>query len=118
VRNRKALLDEVAGIMRGRTRQAWLELLEPLGVPCGPINSIPEAFADPQARARGTVVEMDHPLSPVPLRLIASPLRFSASPVGYRHPPPVCGEHTVEVLREWLGLDEAAVAALRAAKVV
>ena len=68
-------------------------------MPCGSINSIGEALADPQAQARGAVVAMPHPLTP-DLRLIASPMKLSATPVSYRHAPPLLGQHSDELLRE------------------
>ena len=72
-------------------------------MPCGPINDIDEVFADPQVPARGMRIEMPHPVAgSVPL--VANPVRFSASPVDYRRSPPRLGEHSAEVLQEWLGI--------------
>ena len=82
----------------------------------GPINDIAQAFADEQAVARGASFELPHPLAgSVPM--IASPMKFSATPVQYRRPPPLLGEHTDEVLRE-AGLAGEEIAALRAASVL
>ena len=84
--------------MRTRTQQDWLDALEPLGVPSGPINRMDQVFADPQVVARGMRIDLPHPLAgSVPQ--VRAPLGFSATPLDYRQPPPLLGEHTAEVLR-------------------
>ena len=92
----------LAEIIAARPCAWWLEALERAGVPCGPINGIDQALADPQVQARGMTVTMNHPLAG-PIGLLGSPLKLSETPVTYRHPPPTLGEHTEEVLRDWLG---------------
>jgi len=99
VRNRAILVPQLEDAIRQRPRNDWLAALEAAKVPCGSINSIGEALADPQAQARGAVVAMPHPLTP-DLRLIASPMKLSATPVAYRHAPPLLGQHSDELLRE------------------
>ena len=80
----------------------WIALLEAAGVPCGPINRLPEVFADPQVQARGLRIDLPHPaFGSVPL--VANPIRLSATPVQYRQAPPTLGEHTEAVLADWLG---------------
>ena len=116
VRHRSVLVPMLAQIMRTRARADWLAALEAAKVPCGPINDLAEVFADPQVKARGMTVEMPHPLAEQ-VRLVASPMKFSATPVQYRRPPPLLGEHTDEVLAE-LGLSTAEVGALRQAGVL
>ena len=74
-------------------------------VPCGPINDLDEVFADPQVQARGMTVTVPHPLA-ARAALVASPMKFSATPVQLRRPPPLLGQHTDEVLAEF-GLDAA-----------
>jgi crotonobetainyl-CoA:carnitine CoA-transferase CaiB-like acyl-CoA transferase len=103
VRNREVLVPIVAGLIAEKSRGHWLEALEARQVPCGPINTIDQVFADPQVVARGMRIEMPHPLAPAPVALIGSPIRMSETPVSYRHAPPVCGADGVEVLRDWLG---------------
>ena len=72
-------------------------------MPCGPINNIDQAFADPQVTARAMRMDMPHPVAgSVPL--VANPVRFSVSRVDYRRSPPRLGEHSAEVLQEWLGI--------------
>jgi len=75
--------------------------LEEAGVPCGPVNRISDVFATEQVRARGMKISMPHPLAGSgAVNLIGNPVKFSATPVSYRRPPPLCGEHTAEILRE------------------
>lgn len=99
VRNREALVPLIAGVMQRRGRAAWLAALEAAGIPCSPVNGIDEVFADPQVRARGLQVNIDHPEQDA-LPMVASPLRLSATPVRYRRAPPMLGQHTEDVLRE------------------
>ncbi len=77
-------------------------------MPCGPINTLAEVFADPQVQARGTRIGMTHG-SGVELALVANPIRMSATPPDYRLPPPMLGEHTRSVLSERLGMDDAEI---------
>jgi crotonobetainyl-CoA:carnitine CoA-transferase CaiB-like acyl-CoA transferase len=116
VRNRAVLVPMLAELMRQRRKSDWLASLEAAKVPCGPINDLAEVFADPQVQARGMTVAAPHPLAD-DLRLVASPMKFSKTPVQYRRPPPLLGEHTDEVLRE-LGLMDEDVASLRSSGVV
>lgn len=99
VRHRAVLVPLLEDAIRQRPRADWLAALEAAKVPCGSINNIAEALADPQAQARGAVVGMDHPLTPN-LRLVASPMKLSATPVQYRQAPPLLGQHSRELLRE------------------
>ena len=113
VRHRAVLVPMLAELMRQRPKAQWLGALEAAKVPCGPINDLAEVFADPQVQARGMTVELPHPLAER-VKLVASPMKLSATPVQYRRPPPLLGEHTDEVLLE-AGLCADEVAALRAA---
>ena len=117
VRHRDALVPLVAAVMMTRTQQAWLAALEPLGLPCGPINRLDQVFADPQLAARGLRMNLSHPLAgSVPQ--VGTPIRFSASVPDYGRPPPLLGEHTADVLRERLALDAGAIADLAARGVI
>ena len=116
VRHRAMLVPMLAALMKTRSRADWLEALEAAKVPCGPINDLAEGFADPHVQARGMTVEMPHPLAGS-VRLVSSPMKFSDTPVQYRRPPPLLGEHTTELLREF-GLDDTEISALRESHVV
>ncbi|MBI5276937.1 MAG: CoA transferase [Burkholderiales bacterium] len=117
VRNRGELVPLLADIMRTRGKADWLAALEAAKVPCGPINNLAEVFADPQVASRHMVDEWQHPLQPG-LRLVASPMKLSATPVRTERAPPLLGQHTHEVLREVLGWDDGKVAQLKEAKVL
>ena len=80
-------------------RDHWVEGCARAGVPCGPINTIPEAFADPQVKHRGMRIEIAHPLAGT-VPQVASPMRFKNAPLAHERPPPLLGEHTDEILRE------------------
>ena len=116
VRHRDTLVPLLAALMKARTRNDWLNALEAAKVPCGPINDLADVFADPQVLAREMTVQMPHPLAGS-VRLVASPIKFSATPVQYRRPPPLLGEHTAQILTE-LGLTDDDITALQAARVI
>ncbi len=119
VRNRDALTERLAPVLAGRPSRHWIEGLETHNVSCGPINTIDQVFADPQVVARGMKLEMPHPAAgEAPVPLIASPIRMSATPPSYAHPPPMLGQHTDEVLQELLGLGPEELAALRQSGVI
>ncbi|MGQ2981654.1 MAG: CaiB/BaiF CoA transferase family protein [Polaromonas sp.] len=102
VANRAVLVPLLRQATVMRSSADWIAALEAAGVPCGPINRIDEVFADPQVIARGLQISLPHTLAgQVPL--VANPIRLSGSPVAYRRPPPLLGEHTEEVLAQWLG---------------
>jgi len=117
VANRAVLIPLLRQTTVMRTTREWIAALEAAGVPCGPINRIDEVFADAQVRSRGLRIEMPHPLAGT-VPLVANPMRFSQSPVSYRHAPPTLGAHSDEVLAQWLGLDAERLAALRAQRVI
>ena len=116
VRHRAVLVPLLAAFMKTRARADWLSTLEAAKVPCGSINDMADVFADPQVLARDMTVEMPHPLSGS-VRLVASPMKFSATPVQYRRPPPLLGEHTEQILGEF-GLTDAEIVALRTAQAI
>ena len=111
VRHRAELVPLLAARLKLRPRADWRAELEAAKVPCGPINDLAEVFADPHVRARSMTVELPHPLADA-VRLVASPMKLSATPVQYRRAPPLLGIDTDDVLAE-LGLDDEAIAALR-----
>ncbi|KAA5606167.1 CoA transferase [Roseospira marina] len=111
IAHREALTAILRPLIATRPRDAWLADLEAVGVPSGPVNSIPDVFADPHVQARGMTVDMARPDSDTPLTLIANPLRLSKTPPSYRRPPPGIGRDTAAILDE-LGLTEAEQTAL------
>ncbi len=114
VANRGELVPRIREITATRSRDDWLGSLEAVGVPCGPVNDIRQVFEDPQVQHRGMKISMPHPLAGSgQVDLIASPVRFSETPVSYRRAPPVLGQHTDEVLAELLDLDDDARRSLR-----
>jgi crotonobetainyl-CoA:carnitine CoA-transferase CaiB-like acyl-CoA transferase len=118
VENREAVTAALAPVMKTMATAAWVERLEELKVGCGPINTLREAFADPQVKARNAVVHMLHPATSDGVDVIANPVRLSETPPDYRLPPPLLGQHTDEILSERLGLDDAKLAMLRKCGVI
>jgi crotonobetainyl-CoA:carnitine CoA-transferase CaiB-like acyl-CoA transferase len=103
--NREVLIVKLSKILRGINKHALLAGMEQLGVPGGPINSLAEAFASDQTAAREMVVELPYANSESGhVKLIGNPIKYSKTPVSYRRAPPRCGEHTDEVLKEWLDI--------------
>lgn len=103
--------------MKKKTTAEWLAILEPYGMPIGPLHTIGQAVAQEQVRARGMITEVEHPVAGR-LQIASSPLKLSRTPAEVRGPAPAFGEDTAAVLREWLGLSESEVTALVAAGVV
>jgi formyl-CoA transferase len=114
--NRDALNAELAAILRRGSSAHWIELLNRAGVPCGPINTIDQVFADPQVRHLGLAQGVSsHERGDI--ELVGQPIIMSRTPSRIRTPPPLMGEHTDELLRE-LGYDDEGIAALREAAVI
>ena len=117
VNNRDELIAALGGIFLMRTMRQWLDALERAGVPCGPINTIADVFADPQVQARGMRLDLPHPaLGSVPS--VANPIKYSATPLSYRSAPPMLGANTDEILRDILGIAPAEITRMRKAGIV
>jgi len=112
VRHRAVLVPMLEEIMLTRTKAHWLAALETARVPCGAINNLAEVFADPQVTDRQMVNRWAHPLHD-DVRLVASPIKMSATPVRTERPPPLLGQHTSEVLMDLPGYDAARIDALK-----
>jgi crotonobetainyl-CoA:carnitine CoA-transferase CaiB-like acyl-CoA transferase len=116
VQHRPALQEEIEKATVHHPRAHWLERCEAAGIPAGPIYSVPEALADPHARARGMVQELTHPVAGR-VKVLGNPVKMSATPPVMRKAAPQLGEDTAAILAE-LGYDEAQIAALKAKRVV
>ncbi|MCF8166497.1 MAG: CoA transferase [Rhodoferax sp.] len=108
VENRKSLISLLEIMTRRKTKAQWISLLEAANVPCGPINNFEEVFDNEQVKARGVQIEVPHPTAGV-MKLVASPMRLSETPVEVRMAPPTLGQHTEEILRERLNLSPQAI---------
>ena len=103
IEHRAALIPLLAEMVKEKTKAQWITLLEAAGVPCGPINNLQEVFENEQVIARGIEMHVPHPTAGT-MKLVASPMRLSKTPVEVRMPPPLLGQHTDEVLRDELGM--------------
>jgi crotonobetainyl-CoA:carnitine CoA-transferase CaiB-like acyl-CoA transferase len=117
VRNRDALNAQLNARFGMQPVAHWTRVMIDAGLPCGPINDIAQAFADPQVQARQLRIQVEHPAAGA-LPLLANPLRMSASPVQYQRAPPLLGQHTDDVLSGLLGMDAAEIARLRGADAI
>ena len=112
VQNRQLVTDTLTPVMKSKTTAEWIDALEALKIGCGPINTLEQVFADPHVQAREMVVEMAHG-SGETVKVIANPVKLSATPPSYRSAPPVLGEHTEDVLVSVLKMSTSDIAALR-----
>ena len=100
MRNHPALDPLLRAEFARRNRAELAAALEAAGVPCSPINTVPEVFAEPQVQHRRMLRELPHPTAGrVPQ--VVSPLNFANAPLCFDRAPPLLGEHTEEVLREF-----------------
>jgi glutaryl-CoA transferase len=111
VGNREALVGIMSRALRADTTAAWLPRLANAGVPAGPINTVADVLTDAYAGERQLVRRMKHRLDAA-LPTVANPVRFSRTPVCYETAPPLLGEQTQGILRDWLGYRDEAIARL------
>ncbi len=117
IHNRAALIDAMQNALRAKTAAKWLEVLARAGVPAGPINDIDEVLSNAHARERRLVRHVRNAAGDeVPT--VANPIAFGDTPVAYDRAPPLLGEHTDEVLREWLGYSGERIAELHEASAI
>lgn len=114
--HRDELNPLLAKILAAHDADHWLALFREADIPCGAINFVDEILNDPQVHARGVIVELEHPAAGL-VRSVANPVRLSETPVSYRLPPPMLGQHNAALLAE-LGYDLAGVARLEADGVI
>jgi glutaryl-CoA transferase len=117
VRHREVLVPLLQDILSGRTADEWIALLQPQGVPCGPINDIAKVFRHPQVRHRRIELELAHASARV-APSIANPIKFSSTPICYDKAPPTLGQHTRHILTTLGGLSEPEIEALVAKGIV
>lgn len=103
VENRTVLTATLDAVFAKRTTKEWVAALEGAGVPNGPINDLKQVFEEPQVIARGMRIDVPHPTAGT-VPMVASPMRFSATPITYEVPPPTLGQHTAEVLAKRLSM--------------
>ena len=117
VKNRVEITRLLNEVFEQRTTKEWVKLLDDTGVANGPINTIKEVFEEPQVIARGMKFELPHAAAGK-VTLVASPMKFSGTPLKHDMPPPVVGQHTDEILRTVLKKTDAEIAALKASGAV
>ncbi len=112
--HRQELIDTLQEVFLTKTYEEWEAILLAQGIPMGAINTIDKVVDHPQVKARGMVVESDHPVAGK-VNIVGVPVQLSETPGGVRTPAPLLGQHTDEVLQHYLSLDETEIASLRAA---
>jgi crotonobetainyl-CoA:carnitine CoA-transferase CaiB-like acyl-CoA transferase len=117
VENRGELLKILGGIFLSRDSRTWSKILREAQVPYAPVQTIDQVFNDPQVIHRGMLAEIEHP-SAGKVKMAGIPVKFSATPASLRLPPPRLGEHTTNVLEDWLGMNQQEITALRQKGVV
>ncbi len=117
VSNRPALVGLLNDVFAARDAGEWLADLREAGLPCGPINAVPDVFDHPQAQARDLALEAEHPTAG-PIQMTGFPYKLSQTPAEVRRPPPLLGQHTEEVLVDLLGYSADQVAAFREREII
>jgi crotonobetainyl-CoA:carnitine CoA-transferase CaiB-like acyl-CoA transferase len=117
VKNRDEITRLLNEVFAQRTTREWVQLLDEAGVANGPINTIAQVFEEPQVQARGLKIELSHAIAGK-VALVASPMRFSDTPIKYEVPPPALGQHTDEILRGVLKKSDAEIVKLKEEGVV
>lgn len=112
VKNREVLVPLIRDLIAARTSEDWLAALEAVGVPCGPINTLDQVFADPQAQARELAYDLPHPLAGS-IKTVGMPVRYSRSGTRATRAAPTLGQHTDEVLAEVLEMDAGEIEKLK-----
>lgn len=116
VRHKDELMPLIAQIFKQWKRADLVAAMEQAGVPCGPINTVPQVFEEPQVKHRGMRFDLPHPVGgSVPQ--VKNPINYAAARINYEQPPPLLGQHSDEILRE-IGLSDAEIATLRSGGVV
>ncbi len=117
VKNRSDLIATLNGIFKEKDAEDWLALIREAGLPCGPINSLPEVFEHPQSEDRGFIQRVEHNTAGL-IPLTGFPYKLSRTPAEVHHPPPVLGEHNHQILIDLLGYSPEQVADFEAKKII
>jgi len=117
VQNRETLIQKLQEVFLTKTYEEWEALLLAQGIPMGAINTIDQVVNHPQVQARGMIVESEHPVAGT-VKIVGVPVKLSETPGSVREPTPLLGQHTDEVLHEYLGMDETEIVPLRQAGVI
>lgn len=116
VTNRDVLVPMIRNILKEKPVAYWIESLEEINVPCGPVNTMDQVFDMEQIQGREMRITMPHSGSGRKIDLVGNPIKMSETPVSYDHAPPVCGQNTDDILKELLDLDDEAIAQLKASR--
>jgi CoA:oxalate CoA-transferase len=117
VQHRADLIARLQEVFLTRPYEEWEELLLEHGIPVGAINTIDQVVEHPQVKARGMIVESEHPIAGK-VELVGIPVKLSETPGSVREPAPLLGQHTDEVLQMYLQMNQAEIAELRQADVI
>ena len=117
VENRAALIALLSALFVQRNNDTWFRLLTEAEVPCAPVQTIDQVFQAPQVLHRDMLMEVDHPTAGR-VRMAGIPVKFSVTPASVRRPPPLLGEHSENVLKNWLGLSADAIDELKKEKIL
>lgn len=111
--NRDVLVPLIKEVIAQHDVAHWIEGLQDVDVPCGPVNTMDKVFEMEQIQQRDMKIEMDHALASEPIQLVGSPLKLSETPVSYERAPPVCGQDTHEILEKLLDLSQEEITQLK-----
>ena len=117
VEHREALVNELSNLLGEATTKHWLQIFAGSGVPVGPINSIADVLSDQYAEERNLVRTMQHPVTDA-LPTVSNPVQFSNTSVSYRCAPPLLGQHSEEVLAEWLNYSKEQIEILASSEAI
>jgi crotonobetainyl-CoA:carnitine CoA-transferase CaiB-like acyl-CoA transferase len=112
VKNRELVVTKLSKVFLERDAEEWLRLCEEIGIPAAPINNLAQVFEDPQVAVREMKIDVEHPADQQ-VSLVGSPLKIPTNPVHVRHAPPLLGQHTDEILAEYLNYPENKLTELR-----
>ena len=119
VKNRVEVTNKLNEITKMHETKWWLEKLEEKNIGCCAINSLDEVFSDPQVMARDMIIDMKGTdKNESPYKLIANPIKMSEGSITYRYPPPQHGEHTEEILSEYLGYSNEKISKLKKSGII